>query len=363
MSLRKHFQLIVLIIFASGLVGCNGAWLPLGSEGSSTGVWAAESAAEPTATPTPFTPQEMVITEVPPGAMTDIPTAVVTEVVEFNSLEPWGNFASPSEPSPVEIPPPMPEIAFSAKTVNIVLLGSDQRPGSYGYRTDSIMVVSIDPENGRVIMLSLPRDLYVYIPGWRMERINAADAHGGFETLQQTLLYNLGIPVEYYVCINFGGFIAGIDTLGGIDVDVNGYLNDEYGGVYYEYFTGTYHMDGHQTLGYVRMRKTSSDFDRLRRQQEVVKAIVERVFSLDGITRLPELYEQFSYLFQTNMKITDLLGLVPIASDVAADKIDIESLAIDQSMVTSWRVPYSGAAVLQPQWDVILEKLSALFSQ
>ena len=255
----------------------------------------------------------------------------------------------------------MPVIPFSDRVVNVILLGSDQRASGGGSRTDTMMIVSLDPERGTVTALSIPRDLYVYIPGWRVDRINVAYGRGGTDLVATTVLYNFGIRIDRYVTLNFGGFIALVNNLGGIDVQVTGYLSDECGRRNWAFAPGVYHMDGFAALCYVRMRKHSSDFDRLRRQQEVALAIFSRAASLDGLSRLPELYASFNQLVDTDMPLDEMVSLVPLASTVLSDKSRIRRYAVDTSMATGWRVPYSGASVQLPNREAILRMLEAAF--
>lgn len=301
-----------------------------------------------TATPTPFEPSSPTAT--PAGTAIPSPTPIPT----FDASQPWGDFPAPVEPSAIEIRPPAEPIHFNADVVNILLLGSDARPYEGGYRTDVMMIASLNPGKGTATLISIPRDLYVYIPGWRVDRINTADPRGGPELAAQTLLYNFGIPIHYYARMNFAGFKTMIDTLGGIDVESTGYLYDECGGTWYSFSPGnTYHMNGFTALCYVRMRKQSSDFDRLRRQQEVIAAIFQKVLTLHGLTRVPELYRQFNSMVETDIGVQQAIQLLPLASHLANNRQDLHRIAIDRSMATGWRVPYSGAAVLLPQWDVI----------
>jgi len=355
--MKKLFLIILISVPGILLSGCS--LLDRARQSLSEADNSVLAASYPSATPTPFMPVAEQATQEPEDAQNSIiPDAAGTSIPQ----DPWGTFAAPSEVSAIEIPPPMPEVALSDTAVTFVLLGSDQRADGYGYRTDSMMIVVVDPAEDSVVMLSVPRDLYVYIPGWRMERINAADAHGGEEGLEQTILYNFGIPVDYWVRINFYGFVSAIDSLGGIDVDVTGYLNDEYGGVWYNYGPGTYHMNGVQALGYVRMRKASSDFDRLRRQQEIVKAIFKKVVSLDGLSRLPDLYEQFNVFYQTNLNVLEMLPFVPTASRVASGAIALTGQTLTPEHVSSWTVPTNGAAVLLPQRDVMIALIEDMFA-
>jgi LCP family protein required for cell wall assembly len=308
------------------------------------------------ATPTAFLPLLPTETPIPTATATPGPTPTPVPV------NPWGSYPGPIEPSAIEIPPPMPEIPLDKGTVNVALLGSDIRPNDGGWRTDVIVIVSLDPSAGRVRIVSVPRDLYVYIPGWRVDRINVADVHGGFEMLAQTIQYNFGIPVDHVMRIDFSGFKQLVDTLGGLDVTSTGYLRDECGGLWWNYRPGVYHMDGFDALCYVRMRKTSSDYDRLRREQEVLLAIADRLLSLDGLSRVPDLYNQFRGLVKTDIQVNDLLPLVPLATTVAADRSRLSLHRVDSTLTTSWLVPYSGANVLLPNREAILAMLQAAFA-
>lgn len=311
-----------------------------------------------TATPTPFVP--LPPTKTPEPVQLELETSATVAPVVLG-LDPWGKFPAPIEASAIEIPPPAPELEFPDGTVHVALLGSDQRPYEGGYRTDTMMLLTLNPKAKSVTMLSIPRDLYVYIPGFRVDRINTSDVRGGFQMTADTIHYNFGIRPDYWVRVNFNGFMNVVDALGGIDVQVTGYLNDECGRRWWSYNPGSYRMGGFQALCYVRMRKTSSDFDRLRRQQEVLDAIFDRVLSLDGLKQVPELYEQFDYTFETNMELKDVMPLLPLAAEVASDRSLIQQLRIDSTLVDHWRVPYSGAAVLLPKWDPIQQLLQSSY--
>ncbi len=308
------------------------------------------------ATPTAFMPLLPTETPIPAPTATPGPTATPAPV------NPWGSFPGPIERSAIEIPPPLPPLSLGKGAVTIALLGSDIRPNDGGWRTDTTLIVVLDPAAGAAHILAVPRDLYVYIPGWRVDRINTADVHGGFEMLAQTIEYNFGIPIDHMVRIDFSGFMRLVDTLGGLDVQVTGYLNDECGRRYWNYSPGVYHMDGFTALCYVRMRYASSDFDRLRREQEVLLALFDRVVSLNGLARIPELYDQFRSLVKTDMEVNDLLPLVPLATSLAADRTRVSLHRVDPTVVTSWLVPYSGANVLLPNRDALLAMLRTIFA-
>jgi len=255
----------------------------------------------------------------------------------------------------------MPKIPLPPEVVNVLVLGSDDAPFRTGLRTDTIMVVSLNPTTGIATLLSIPRDYYVYIPGWGMDRINTAWAHGREDSVALTVEYNFGLKIHYWVRVNLPAFSSIVDTLGGIDVDVTKSLSDRCAYVNWYYKPGRYHMDGLAALCYVRMRYASSDFDRLRRQQEVIQAVFQKVLSLDGLSRIPQLYSDFSSLMKTNMTLDAVLPLAPLAAALGTDASRFHLFRIDRSMVTSYRVPGSGAAVLLPKRDAIQQMLNQAF--
>lgn len=308
-----------------------------------------------TSRPTPFGP-------LAPSATPDSTATPPPPPATATPANPWGAFAGPIEASAVEIPPPMPSLALSPETEVVLLLGSDARPDETVGRNDTIMIAVVDRQSGSVTLISVPRDLYVYIPGWRVDRVNTAEIRGGLGMLYDTIEYNFGLRPTHVARGNFTGFMQAIDLLGGVDVQVGGYMSDECGGVYRSYAPGTYHMNGFEALCYVRVRKASSDFDRLRRQQEMLVALFQRVVSLEGLTRLPDLYAQFSSLVETDLSLNDLLGLLPVATSVASDPGRLHRYSIDNSMATGWRVPVSGASVLLPDRDAIQAMLETALS-
>ncbi len=296
----------------------------------------------PTQTVTPFVPLPPTETLVPSPTPTITPTPV----------EPWENFPGPSEPSSTEIPRPIRELVGQDR-VNIMVLGTDDALGRRGMNSDVMLLVSIDGEEGTVSMISFPRDLFVYIPGEKMNRINAAFARGGRDLLASTMLFNFGIEIDYYARVNFASFVDAVDTLGGIDVEVESYLYDMCGGTWYTFQGGrTYHMDGETALCYARMRRNSGgDFGRQVRAQEVILAIFRKVLSLEGLTRLPELYGEFSQIVETDMGLGDMLPLMPTAADVAQDPLRIERYTF-AGMVNSWTTPI-GSYVLLPDKEAV----------
>jgi LCP family protein required for cell wall assembly len=222
------------------------------------------------------------------------------------------------------------------------------------------MIISLDSSQGKARMISIPRDLYIYIPGWKVNRINTADQHGGPEAVALAILYNLGIEIHYWVRVSFNGFITAVNTLGGLDINVPQNIIDECDEVPITFPAGMNHMDGYTALCYARVRKSSNDFARIQRQQQVVKALFDKVLSVGGISKVPQLYSQFKDLVESNMELGDILPLIPLAATLATDTSRIEGYTLDRTMVTNWRTP-SGAAVLLPKREVIQTTFTSIF--
>ncbi|MDO9545251.1 MAG: LCP family protein [Pelolinea sp.] len=254
-------------------------------------------------------------------------------------------------PNPGLIPP--------SDQVNILLLGSDWRPNS-GYRTDVILLVSINKKESTVNLISFPRDLWVEIPGIQHERINTAMGYGGFPLLKSTIEHNFAIPIDYYMMTNFYGFESIIDTLGGIEIFASQNTEDRCDlsyqhGAWCSIGPGDEFLDGELALWYVRSRYTSNDFDRTRRAQEVMEGLFRKMMSLDAVARAPELYNLFISSVETDMAFEEMLSLVIIAPTILSDTERVTRYFIGPDQVTSHVIPSSGANVLLPNYDLIWE--------
>ncbi len=304
-----------------------------------------------TATPTPFRPLALTATLMPTPRPS--PTAETTPLPGVGKT--WGEYPGPIVWPSVPIPPPAGVLPQPEGQINILLLGSDQRPSEGGFRTDTIILLSIDPGRQSVHMTSFPRDLYVYIPGWTMQRINTAMAWGGFEALAQTFEYNFGVRPQHYVRINLFAFQQVVDSLGGIDVQVAAPLSDHRDGYgTYSVPAGLVHMDGETALWYVRSRYTTSDFDRTRRQQEVLRAVFYRLLNLNAVQRAPELFALYRQNVFTDLSLADIQPLLPLARSVGQNGA-IQSFYIGPAQVQPFTVPASGAQVLLPLREAVLD--------
>jgi len=261
------------------------------------------------------------------------------------------------------IPTPVIPVSVASDAINIVVLGSDQRPDWSAWHTDVVQVVSIQRDHGTVSVVSIPRDLYLYMPSLWMSRINMADYDGeanGYEgggpaLVRDTLLYNLGLRVDYYVRTNFDGLIGIVDTLGGVDIPVHCRLSDywpypdengEYPVLNME--PGIRHMDGETALWYARSRKTTSVFSRERRQQQVLQAIWHKARDVGMLTQVPALWEQGRNMVQTDLTLVELLDLARVA--LTLNDQNVRFYNIGPSVLDPWTTPYGGAVFL-PRWE------------
>ncbi len=276
--------------------------------------------------------------------------------------------------------PPAGPVTTEGKRTNILLLGIDRRGGTgWGHLTDTIIIVSVDTVNNQVSMLSIPRDLYLEIPGVKESRINEANVYGyridypggGPALLKRTIEQNFGIPLDYYIMVDFNGFKQVIDTLGGIDVNVPRTLHDTMypdpkPGDPYAYKTvhfdaGWQHMDGQRALEYSRSRMSTTDFDRAKRQQQVLLAVRQKAVDLGVlslITKLPSLFATMGNMVKTDMTLNEMKDLALLAPQI--DLGNIQTAVIEKPLVYGYKTE-AGAAVQLPKWDLIDELVEELF--
>jgi LCP family protein required for cell wall assembly len=290
----------------------------------------------------------------------------------FKPLSSTATFVPTEYPTPTPTPTPTPIIVRPIgrergvdpieepdNQVTIMLLGSDQREGAYVGRTDTMILVTINTKENTVNVTSFPRDLYVYIPGWKEQRLNAAYPHAGFEQLQETFAYNFGFTPDFYVMVNFWAFEYFVDDLGGFYINVPRTICDDKwgGGESHCVYPGTHHMNGREALWYVRSRVTTNDYDRNYRQQLVLEALLQRMLALKTLTRIPGLYRDYSRHVSTNLDLGTILTLIPTAAKLS-DKSLITQYFINQDAVKSWITP-TGAHVLLPNFETIRVVLKA----
>lgn len=317
-----------ILIIAAGvvlLIACSIPLLWIGLSSSSGEIWMITDAGKGNE-PTPFQPFELTAT----------PTRDIQPIT--NALV----------PNPGLIPPD--------GQFNVLLLGSDWRSGA-GYRTDVILLISIFTKEGKVSLISFPRDLWIEIPGHEENRINTVMQTGGFPLVIETFERNFAIHIDRYMMTNFSGFRAIVDTLGGIDIDASKNTADRCDlsyqhGAWCSIGPGAAHLDGELALWYVRSRYSSNDFDRTHRAQEVLVGLFRKLMSLDAISRAPDIYNQFISTVETDINLNDVLPILNIAPSILQDQSRIRRYAIGTDHLTS-STTSGGAAILLPNYEAI----------
>jgi len=302
------------------------------------------------------------------------------------SASPGGSVEPTDEPidtpSPTPTPPPIQGSALPAVTIppwngterlNILLIGTDQRPNEGTYNTDTLIVVSIDPTTKQVAMFSLPRDswgvplpsgplqgafgptyqakinsLFTAVRG-RADLVPGSSRTRGYNGLKEVLgnLYNLDI--KYFVEVNFDGFKKVVDDLGGVTINVqvpvqdDGYPSDTGRSSRIYIPAGIQHMTGAQALVYARSRHKSDDFDRGARQQRVLTSLREQADIASLIPRIPDLLNDVKNTVHTDIPQDQLARLAGLAGSVDTKNI--------RSYVFSF--PRYGSQVLAPIYEYL----------
>lgn len=284
-----------------------------------------------------------------------------------------GSPSSPAQGGGQKAASPTQEPA-AKRRLNILLLGLDQRDDERGAptRSDTMIVVSIDQVKKTAAMISLPRDMWVEIPGYANNRINVAnflgDANklpgGGPGLAKKTVEYNFGLKIDYYARVNFRGFEKIVDTLGGITVNVERPIVDhEYPTEDYETMSiyipaGIQQMNGKVALQYARSRHSENDFGRAKRQQRVLLAIRDKALALDVVPKLPSLMGTMKDMVDTDIPPQEVLRLAMLAKEI--DVKSISSLVVDERLATPFKGE-GGADLLMPKKAEIKAAIAALF--
>lgn len=303
--------------------------------------------------------------------------------------------AESAAPSVVSAPPPavlqQPGLAAATpvpvaatpvaavEPINILLLGTDERPDEYGpSRTDTMIVLSVNPETGALGMISLPRDLWVPIPGEGITtKINTAymlgemDNYpgGGPQMVKDTVSSFLGRPVDYFVQVNFDGFREIVDLIGGVDVEVANTIHDEeyptpdYGVETFHLDAGLQHLDGEMALKFARTRHADGDYSRSRRQQDIIRAVANKVLDAGMLPQLlpktPQLLLSMQNAVRTDIPVPLGLELARVINSGSLQ--EIRQLVLDNQYGEE---TYSseGAWILVPDRSKVRNALSGFYT-
>jgi LCP family protein required for cell wall assembly len=260
--------------------------------------------------------------------------------------------------------------------VTALFMGLDYRDwedGNGASRTDSMMLVTYDPATNTAGMLSIPRDLWVAIPGFGEAKINTAyylgetnNIPGGGPALAvQTVEQFLSIPIDFYAQVDFNAFVKFIDSLGGLDMKIREPITiDPLGpGNTKTLEPGTQTLTGAETLAYARQRHTDhGDIDRAQRQQDVLIAIRNQILNLNMlpglISKSPQMYADVASGLRTNMTLSQVVKIAIAAINVPKENIKQAVIGVDE---TELSVSYDGQSILLPYMDKIIEKRDLIF--
>lgn len=218
--------------------------------------------------------------------------------------------------------------------VNILILGGDSRGTKKTKeipRSDSIMIASVDPVTKKASLFSILRDTYVEIPGYGSDRINAALAYGGPKLAMDTVSRYTGLSIQYYVYTDFQGFMALVDSIDGIYLDVEKDMKYQDAWDNHEFDIdlkkGPQQLDGKTALQYVRFRHdATSDFTRTERQRKFMMAVAAKMQSTTNLIKLPKIISAIDPYIDTNLAVSDMIKLATLGYKVKANGITSQQL-------------------------------------
>ncbi|WP_081410938.1 LCP family protein [Desulfotruncus alcoholivorax] len=245
--------------------------------------------------------------------------------------------------------------------INVLMMGVDERSGDTSNRTDTMILANINNKDRRISLLSIPRDTKVDLPGHGVNKINAANQYGGPKMAMSVVSDLTGVPIDYYILTNFGGFKGIVDALGGVTVDVEKdmhYHENAYGGAYsIDLNKGVQRLNGDQALQYARFRHDAlGDITRTQRQLKLLTAIGDEVMKPGSIIKMPKLIPEIYKNVDTNLGISQLVSLAKAAKN-------IDNVQIVSQTLPGWFLNEHGVSYWYVDPGKAKEVASALFEQ
>lgn len=240
----------------------------------------------------------------------------------------------------------MPEPFAGVDRLRLVLIGADDRPDEVG-RSDTLMVMWLDPRQKRSAIMSIPRDLRVAIPGYGTTKVNHAYAHGGPELTVKTVMELLQVPIDGYVKVDFQGFVKAVDILGGVDLlveDVEGKgrgmnYDDNWGNLHIHLTPGWHHLDGYEAMGFCRYRKSNisglgdGDFRRAERQQQFLRAMVDQKLRVQNLPQLLKAGREVMQCVETTLSWRECVDLARLLKEMGPTAIKTVTIPVHDASI------------------------------
>lgn len=257
------------------------------------------AALPPVTTPTFSPPVVFTPSLTPSSTSTSSPTPIPPE-----SLPVWSTYPAPRLTPATPVPPPFGRVALPEGMHTLLLVGQDQFSPYLG-RSDALLLVFYHPRLAKASLLSIPPDLFGYLPGYTMQRLSSAYAAGGIRLLTAAVEYNLGIRPDDWLVANMDDFILFIDELGGVTVPVMQAIPNACGDLIYP---GEVFMEGWLAACYARLRVGTDEAARGLRQQQLLFIVLQRLAGGGNLIRLPEMYSLFNRRVRTSLTLEDVLA-------------------------------------------------------
>ena len=252
--------------------------------------------------------------------------------------------------TPIELPEPTP-----GEKINLLVMGVDARPGEALSRSDTIIFISVDTTRAEpaVLILSIPRDSRVSIPGYGLDKVNHAHSFGGIPLLLETVSGLLGQTIHYYVELNFEGFSRAMDILGGLDLNIEERMYYPEEGIDLE--PGLQHLNGEQCLAFVRYRYyPEGDIARVSKQQQFLSALIDQHFTLANVFKLPLIFNEITPFVSTNLPIDKALSLGNALSNMNMNRVQMKMVPGEATLldeISYWIVDEAGLEDIISTWE------------
>lgn len=293
--------------------------------------------------------------EIPSGLTLEVPSTptAVPFTATPTATPTWPAFSAIADGQVTEVPFQAKQLALSGDIEIWALLGMDKEAPYIGL-TNAFHLVLVNARLAKAAVISIPGNLLVYLPGEGMKRLNSAYALGGFNLVRDALIYNFGLPLDRVVLTHPSEFKWFVDDMGGLEVSVLTPIRDDCGGLP----AGTHSMDGAKTYCYVAYLDGKDEIDRVRRQQQVLQLLFNKLVQNGRLAMLPILYASYQDKLETDFSLLDVLSKIPLALRLG-DIGRVSYRVFGWDLVSEWELPdHSQTSVLLPIQNAMVDLLT-----